>query len=151
MNLSQHPPRRNHLLDRCWWWKPLSIEATVVVRRLVDPFDARHAQHRQTPGVLYQFVTAQDRLWIWAAYHNRILADSLLVRHPKRKPVTLCEAGETQVARCFCGCCQSIRPQAKLLCAFWWPLEGISGGFLVGDDVVLDAVFTTDFDCVPFG
>ena len=59
------------------------------MRRLVNTLDSRHAQHRQTPGVLCQFVTAEDRLWIGAAYYDRILADSLFVRQPAEKmPVT---------------------------------------------------------------
>jgi hypothetical protein len=33
-----------------------------------NALDSRHAQDGQTPGVLCQFVTAQDRLWFRAAF-----------------------------------------------------------------------------------
>ena len=63
-------------------WGPLqfSIEAAVVVRRLVDTLDAGNTEHRQTPGELGQFIPAQDRVGFRAACHNWILADSLFVR-----------------------------------------------------------------------
>jgi len=63
-------PSPHKLLDRCRWWKALSVQAAVVVRCLVDRLDSGHAQHRQTAGVFGEFFPAEDRFWIRAALHS---------------------------------------------------------------------------------
>ena len=42
MHPSQYLPCAHQLLNGGGWWEPLSIQAAVVVRRLVDAFDARN-------------------------------------------------------------------------------------------------------------
>ena len=83
MHSTQYLPCAHQLLNGGGWWEPFSIEAAVVVRRLVDAFHAGNTEHRQTPGELCQFIPAQDRVGFRAACHNWILADSLFVRHDR--------------------------------------------------------------------
>ncbi len=49
--------------------------------RLVDPFDAGCAQQGQAAGVFCELFPGQNRLWVRAACHDWILADSLFVRY----------------------------------------------------------------------
>ena len=81
MHPSQYLPCGHQLLNCGGWWEPFSIEAAVLVGYLVDAFDPRHTEHRQTACELCQFLPAQDRVGIRAACHNWILADSLFVRY----------------------------------------------------------------------
>ena len=51
------------------------------IRGFVDPLHTIVTQHRQLPGKLCQLFPAQNALRFRAAYHDRILADSLVLRH----------------------------------------------------------------------
>ena len=41
----------------------------ILVRRLVNALDTRNAEHGQATTVLSQFLPAEDRFWIGAAWH----------------------------------------------------------------------------------
>ena|ERR1017187_4415293 len=77
----QHLPRRHESLYCGGWWKNPFLEGAFSIRGLVDSLHAVITQHRQLPGEFCQLFTAQDRLRFGAACRNRILADSLFVRH----------------------------------------------------------------------
>src|SRR5665811_987246 len=70
MHPSQYLPCGHQLLNGGGWWEPFSIEAALVVRRLVDAFHAENTEHRQTPRELCQFIPAQDRVGFRAACHG---------------------------------------------------------------------------------
>jgi hypothetical protein len=64
------------------WWKPFTtIKPAVVVRRLVDAFNTRSAQHRQAAAEFCKFFSGQNWFGFRAACRGWILAGSLFVRH----------------------------------------------------------------------
>lgn len=80
VDLSQHPPCANQLLDRGGWRNLLAGVGAFFMGGPVDVLDAGCAQPGQTQGVLCQFCATEDRFGFGRAGHNRILTDSLFVR-----------------------------------------------------------------------
>jgi len=84
----------------------LAIEPAVSVRRLVDLLHGIVTQHGQSPGELCQLFPVKYGLRFGAACHDRILADSLFVRHAsKRQGAHHSKVGSVQDRGRKCGPC----------------------------------------------
>ena len=81
MNLSQNFPSCDQLLNGGGWREHFADVYAISMGSLVNALDSGCAQQGQTAGVVGEFFTAEDRLWVRAAFHDWSLANSLFVRY----------------------------------------------------------------------